>query len=297
MVSGAKRSIIGGPSLQASLTVPANGPRAKRKGLADWPPITMLAGMKRPLVMRALGVAGRLVNDRHYRNAMLVRLERPLGLFQPDNHTVPDRYPELFDIALREIGDGPDRRLLSFGCSTGEEVFALRGRFRAACIDGLDINRRNIAIARARLAAAPDDRIVFRAAGSGADLAPSSYDAIFCMAVFRHGSLGDAVFPRCDHRIRFADFDRTLVDLAASLRPGGLMFIEWSNFRFHDTRAFAQFEAAHAAPQAARPDPIYDRSDRLMPGVTYRDVVFRKRLIVPPPAPAAPGQGGPAAKA
>lgn len=255
----------------------------------------MLAGMKRPLVMRAMGVAERLVNDRHYRNAMLVRLERPLGLFQPDNHTLPDRYPELFDIALREIGDGPDRRLLSFGCSTGEEVFALRRRFRAARLEGLDINRRNIAIARARLAAAPDERIVFRAAGSGADLAPSSYDAIFCMAVFRHGSLGDGVFPRCDHRIRFADFDRAASDLAASLRPGGLMFLEWSNFRFCDTRAFAQFEPAHTASQADKPDPIYDRADRLMPGAAYRDVVFRKRLIVPPPASTAPGERRPAA--
>jgi Fe2+ transport system protein FeoA len=248
----------------------------------------MLAGMKRPLVMRAMGVVRRFVDDRDYRNAMLVRFERPRGLFQPDNHTLPDRYPELFDIARREIGDGPDRRLLSFGCSTGEEVFALRSRFPTARIDGLDINRRNIAIARAQLAAAPDDGIVFRAAGSAADLPPSSYDVIFCMAVFRHGALSDGVFPRCDHRIRFVDFDRAASDLAARLRPGGLMFIEWSNFRFCDTRAFAQFEPVHAAPQADKPDPIYDRSDCLMVGLAYRDVAFRRRLIVPPPAPAAP---------
>lgn len=253
--------------------------------------------MRKPLIMRALGVARRFLDDRDYRNAMLVRLERPAGLFQPDNHTFPERYPDLFALAAREIGDGASRRLLSFGCSTGEEVFALRGWFPQAEIAGFDINRRNIAVARARLAAAPDPRVSFAVASSAAGLAASSYDAIFCMAVFRHGALGETINPRCDHLIRFADFDAATAELARSLRPGGLMFIEWSNFRFCDTRAFAAFEAIHAAPQADKPDPIYDHLDRLILGAAYRDVAFRKKLVVAPPAAAAPGQGRSATQA
>src|SRR5882724_9636400 len=64
--------------------------------------------------------------------------------FQPYNHTLLNRYPWLFQFARESLGDTADLRVLSFGCSLGEEVFALRKYFPAAAIKGIDIDRRNI---------------------------------------------------------------------------------------------------------------------------------------------------------
>ncbi|HEY2483293.1 MAG TPA: class I SAM-dependent methyltransferase [Caulobacteraceae bacterium] len=220
----------------------------------------------------------RFVTDENYRNSALVRLAPPRNLFQPDNYTEPDRYPDLFRLAAREIGDGPEKQILSFGCSTGEEVFALRGCFPTAHIHGIDINRRNIAVCNRKLAEDPDPAIDFRTAGSAAGEDPDSYDAIFCMAIFRHGALGDRVRDRCDDLIRFQDFDNAIADLTRALKRGGLLFIENSHFRFSDTSAFPDFEVVGEARREQRETdgPIYDRDNRLIAGVNDRDIAFRK---------------------
>jgi SAM-dependent methyltransferase len=227
---------------------------------------------------RAARVLRRFFADANYRNAALVRLAKPENLFQPDNYTLPNRYPHLFQLAAREIGDGPEKRILSFGCSTGEEVFALRAYFPSAVIKGIDINRHNVAICRRKLASNRDARIEFEVASSASREEAGAYDAIFCLAVFRNGTLADRSRERCDELIRFQDFDTVARGLARALRPGGIMFIEFSNFRFSDTDAYRDFETVSAARPEPPGDrsPIYDRHNRLIPGLAYDDVVFRK---------------------
>jgi hypothetical protein len=236
------------------------------------------SGVRPWIAYRAARVLYWFVTDENYRNAALVRLARPRNLFQPDNFTLPDRYPHLFQLVAQEIGDGPDKRILSFGCSTGEEVFALRRYFPTAQIRGIDINRHNIAICNRKLARRPDPAISFGIAGSAAGEETGTYDAVFCMAVFRHGALGDRLRERCDDLIRFEDFDTATGDLARSLRCGGLLFIENSHFRFCDTQAYADFEIVGEARQdhGEADGPVYDRNNRLIAGVTWRDVAFRK---------------------
>ena len=53
----------------------------------------------------------------------LQRLFRPPGLFRPFGDTSLDRRPAAFGFVREGVGDGPERRILSIGCSTGEEVF------------------------------------------------------------------------------------------------------------------------------------------------------------------------------
>jgi SAM-dependent methyltransferase len=228
------------------------------------------------IAYRAARVVYWLLTNENYRNAALVRLAQPRNLFQPDNFTLPDRYPHLFEFAARELGDEPETRILSFGCSTGEEAFALREYFPGAQIKGVDINRHNIAICNRKLARHPDPAISFAISGSAADQEAEVYDAIFCMAVFRHGALADSVKEQCNAFIRFEVFDSATADLARSLKVGGLLFIEYSNFRFCDTKSYAEFEAVGSAAEPADRCPIYDRDNRLMPGLAYREVAFRK---------------------
>jgi SAM-dependent methyltransferase len=210
------------------------------------------------------------------RNAALLLLRPPQGLYQPYGTTSADRYPEIFLEVRKLVEDGASVRLLSFGCSTGEEVFSLRRYFPEANIVGLDINPLNIAVCRFRRCKAGDKRVTFAVAGSTDGEASASYDAIFAMAVFRHGDLNiSPPPPESCHRIRFAEFDQSAADLARVLKPGGLLIIEHAMFRFCDTRAAKDFETVFRV-KLDKLNPLYGRDDCLLPHAEYPDVVFRK---------------------
>ncbi|MEJ1970194.1 MAG: class I SAM-dependent methyltransferase [Rhizomicrobium sp.] len=245
--------------------------------IAD-PPRSRMPTRKRAPVPRIAAILCRFALDPEYRSAALLRIRRPPNLFQPSNHTFSVRYPDLFQFAREYLGDGPERRLLSFGCSTGEEVFALRRYFPKAAITGIDINPRNIAACRSRLVRSPDSGIAFDAAGSTVKQPTAFYDAIFCLSVLRHSGLRAADTGRCDHLIRFADFERTVEDFARCLKPGGLLVVANSNFRFCDTGISSDFTAVlredHYGPDART--PVFGRDDVLIPERFYDEIGFRK---------------------
>jgi len=216
---------------------------------------------------------------RRVRFALARGLRRPVeGRFQPYNHTLPDRYPWLFDFAANTVGDVEAPQLLSFGCSLGEEVFSLRRRLPTAVIKGIDIDAANIAACLARARRANDAQMAFEV-GSSANNEPSDhYDAVFCLAVLCHGDLTVLGARRSDRLLRFEDFERTVVELARCVRPGGLLFLHTTNFRFCDTAAAQDFDVVLGArPDQLAPDVLFDREGRLMPGARYLPVGFRKR--------------------
>lgn len=237
--------------------------------------------VERWFMYRAVRFASNFVGSADFRSVMILRWRSPANLFQPFSETSPDRYPEIFRFARDEIGDSASHRILSFGCATGEEAFSLRRYFPLATIRGLDINPRNIASARRRLQSIGDRRISFDVAGSAAG-EREPYDVIFCMAVFRHGGLSAmGIDGRCDHLIRFEDFERTLEGLSQCLVPGGLLFIQHSNFRFSDTALIEGFEVVYREDIAPDPlTPMFDRANRFLPNTGYGEVGFRKRLGV-----------------
>lgn len=233
--------------------------------------------------LRALRALRRLATEPRYAAALAMRLHPPRGTFQPDNDTRPDRYPVIFRRAAELLGDRAAPRVLSFGCSVGDELFALRRWFPAARITGLDINRVNVAICRGRVFRARDRRMRVAVASSTAGEATASYDAIFCMAVLRRGALGRPGVTRCDPLLEFADFDRQTRDFARCLTEGGLLVIRHSNFRFSDTATSAAFDVVARAPYGtgSRATPLFGPDNRLLPGAVYDDTIFRKRAAAP----------------
>lgn len=191
------------------------------------------------------------------------------------NDTLRDRYPDIFNFVQSQLGAANKVKILSYGRSTGDEVFSLRQYFPNATIKGIDINLANIAVCRRRLKQSPDADIAFAAARS-TDAEPSgSHDAIFCMAVLRHGSLGLPGVTRCDHLLRFEDFARAVADFKRCLKPGGLLIVRYSNFRLSDAPAGRAFETILQLPTGAR-TPLFGPDDRLLPDCEYPDTVFRK---------------------
>ena len=221
----------------------------------------------------------RLALDRPYRDMMWLFWRRPAGAFQPFNDTAPDRYPRIFSFVQETLGAQSELRILSFGCSTGEEAYSLRRYFSRAAIKGIDINPGNIAAARARLKRSPDTLLAFETARSTASEPAGRYDAIFAMATLRHGSLGRPGVSRCDHLISFADFAATIADFSRCLKPGGLLIVRHSNFRVCDApagAAFATILRVQIPDAATNRTPIFGPDNRLIAGIDYPDAVFRK---------------------
>lgn len=214
------------------------------------------------------------------RSEWLLERANPENLFQPVSKTAFDRHPRIFSFVAYHLAATPFPKILSFGCSTGEEVFTLRQYFPEAEIVGIDINPRSIMVCNEKLKKSGDRKIRFELANSSDEEPEGYYDAIFCMSVLRHGGLGVNRPEKCDGFIRFENFEKTVSGLALALKEGGYLAIIGSNFRFSDTTAAAEFETAYICEELPRADtPIYDRENRLVPNFMYGDSVFRKRTL------------------
>jgi SAM-dependent methyltransferase len=209
------------------------------------------------------------------------RLRPPVpGRFQPYAHTEPDRYPWLFDFARAALADVDAPRVLSFGCSRGDEVLSLRRRLPSAAITGVDIDPANIAACWSRARQSGDERIRFEVGADTSSHPSQSYDAIFCLAVLCHGDLTVTRALKSEPLMRFGDFERTVADFARCLKPGGLLFLHTTNFRFGDTAAAGAFDTVlEARPEQMADDALFSPDNRLLPGQRYFPVGFRKRIV------------------
>ena len=230
------------------------------------------------IVRRLLRALWRLATDGVYRGNVMLRFVRSGRAFQPCNLTLIDRYPRIFAFVQSQLGKDNELRILSFGCSTGEEAVSLRRYFPRAIIKGIDINPGNITRARKHVRRRPDAALQFEVADSTGAEKVSSYDAIFCMAVLRHGTLGASGVTNCEQLLPFAAFARAVEDFARCLKPGGLLIIRHSNFRFSDAPISKHFEVTLSLPHApSAKTPIFGPDNWLIPNAVYEDVVFRKR--------------------
>lgn len=152
---------------------------------------------------------------------------------QANSLTWQDRYPVLFDAGRMLLADRPAARILSFGCSSGEEVLTLRKYFPAARIVGAEINPYLLRACR-RL---PTDAATNFILSSGDSLrAHGPYDAIFCMAVLtrRPEEVGARRISNIRDLYRFEDFAREVRLLASLLKPGGFLVVEHTLYRVED---------------------------------------------------------------
>ena len=216
---------------------------------------------------------------RKSRDTLRRRFRRPLpGRFQAYSHTLPDRYPWLFEFARANVGSLVGARILSFGCSRGDEVFALRKYYPTAVIKGIDIEPGNISRCEARARRGDAEGMTFAVAANTAAEPAEFYDAIFCLAVLCLGDLTVSGATRCDPHLYFKDFERMVADFSRCLKPGGILFLHTTNFRFCDTAVSQNFDAVFEAGLAQlAPDVLFDRDNALLPGARYRPVAFRKR--------------------
>jgi SAM-dependent methyltransferase len=217
--------------------------------------------------------------DPQARSVARIARESPDGLFQPLAETSANRYPVIFATVANALADRPAPRLLSYGCSTGEEAFSLVALMPQARVTGIDINPHNIAVALRRSATLGADAPRFICAGSPDALADGSFDAIFCMAVTRHATLEAERPLDCSPWLRFEQFDALMTNFDRLLTPGGVLAIWNSHFRFGDSGVAHRFTPIfYRPPTPANPPLYYGPDNRRVDGeLAYMAAVFRKR--------------------
>ena len=194
---------------------------------------------------------------------------------QISNDTSLDRYPQVFAYASELLSDTSSDRLtlLSFGCSTGEECISLRRYFPSAWIDGVDVNKKNIRVCKARN---QDPRVQFFA--SEADLLKNGivYDAVFAMSVLCRWPQTKLVDSSAEF-YPFRKFDETVRRLDALVRPNGLLVICNANFRFTDTVTSEHYAALRVADLTnCGFVHLFSKANRKLPDQSYPYCVFRK---------------------
>lgn len=74
------------------------------------------------------------VTDSSYRSVIFLDWKKPVNLHQTTPLTKHNRYPKVFKAVSEILAGTKEPTILSFGCSTGEEVFSLREYFPDALI-------------------------------------------------------------------------------------------------------------------------------------------------------------------
>ena len=198
-------------------------------------------------------------------------------VIQRDRTTVANRYPEVFHPVRRlsAISDKPHRRILSFGCSTGEEPYDLATTyFPDASVIGLDVWPDALVTAKAERSLG--DRIIYDISSPETVAKYGPYDIIFAMSVLCRwpdlANVADAsqMFP-------FSHFVEMVTLLDSHLTLGGLLVIYNANYDFKDTDLISRYEIA-LVPGISTNGFVkhFDRGGMEMPDYCGTDVIYRK---------------------
>jgi SAM-dependent methyltransferase len=198
------------------------------------------------------------------------------GIHQLSARTAFDRYPQIFAGAARIAPNA--RRILSFGCSTGEECATLKMYFPQATVVGADVNPVSLCKARWRYGS---DSVSFAYASDLALKLRAPFDAIFCLTVLRDTRLDAEASIR--ETYPFDRFDERVALLHSLLVPGGLLVFYGNMYRFCDTSVANEYETVPLFHVPVGRNITF-ASDGKNDRSQYLDVLFRKRQAMLRPA-------------
>lgn len=227
-------------------------------------------------VLAGCKVLGLVVVSARFRSEYFTRLRYKDRHFQGVTFTARNRSPLVFGKCAEYLGSVAQPKLLSFGCSIGEEAATLAEYMPNATITGVDINEWCV---RQCIRKNRSEKLHFYHRLSAEFETDSGYDAIFCIAVFQRGE-NKSIKDRITEGFTFAQFENELAMLDEKLKPGGLLVIHQSDFNFMDTGI-----AGHYTPLPFEGNkklfnrPLFDRNNMRVSETSECFRVFVKGLI------------------
>ena len=198
---------------------------------------------------------------------------------QTEKNTAYDRYPIVFrqsaEAVRRECPTGA--RILSFGCSRGDEAMTLAERYFVDPQDrilGVDVAPEMVA--SARKANRVPERVSFELGDAGLLRRSGPFDAVFAMSVL-------CVWPKSKNAddisglFSFETFSALLEELDACVRMGGVMVVFNANYRFDDATVSRKYRQISPATGSSGFVHKFDRQGRRCPDFdAYSGVIFQK---------------------
>lgn len=212
-----------------------------------------------------------------YKKVQYIRLRRynglsNNGLLQSAPTTQLNRHPDIFKALNDRFGDRKIR-VLSFGCSTGEECQSLSEYLPLAEIVGVDVNRKSIE--KAQLNYSSESISFFHMETSGLKKL-GEFDLILAVSVlcrYPESNLvedSSSLFP-------FDLYNDSVDKLSAVLKPNGFLFIRSSNYRFMDTAISKDYQVVNFKGQR-QPErfPKFDSHNKKIKHHVEMEELFQK---------------------
>lgn len=196
------------------------------------------------------------------------------SIMQTASTTYMDRHPDIFEFLKIQFGD-KNIRILSFGCSTGEECFSLRRYLPNAHIVGVDINPTSIETANKSILR--DEKMEFLNLEQEDLKKLEKFDAIMGLSVLCKNpeakELQDisSIYP-------FSRFNDAISILDSILNPNGFLIIRSSNFRMRDTDVFIKYDIIDFNNRREPLDfPKFDSKNKRIFNFLETEEFFQKR--------------------
>lgn len=216
-----------------------------------------------------------ICRKKDFQSILLLQLLNPKNVHRTTSLTGMNRYPTIFS-ECRDYFDGEQNlRILSYGCSTGEEVLTLRKYFPTAYIVGAEINKYSLAICKALPV---DDKITFIYSKLSEIQKHGHYDAIFCMGVLQRKphyiaakgiSSLKTIYP-------FEKFEHQIIKLDELIKPQGLLIINFTQYSLWDTTVASKYGALGNNIQENYISPIFDKDSNVVIGPAPLNTIFLK---------------------
>ncbi|HYX07119.1 MAG TPA: methyltransferase domain-containing protein, partial [Bacteroidales bacterium] len=197
-----------------------------------------------------------------YRSERFYALFYKKSLCQPSTFTKENRYPVLFELAKKHQVN-KFSTILSFGCSTGEEVFTLNTCFPEALITGVDINK--WAIRKAKQSNNNKDKLRFHLPDFLSGLSDGYFDIVFALGVLQSSVNRKRGIIKSSRRFTFMKFEHNLIELDRLLKAGGLLIIDNTDYDFRETRLFEKYTLLDVKSNIKRNRPVFDRNNLVSP--------------------------------
>lgn len=228
-------------------------------------------------ILKSIWIGGKLCVNGRLRSETFIETFYRKGVHQRVTFTMHNRYPLIFKACTdyflnRNISDPS---ILSFGCSTGEEVFTIGEYLPNARITGVDINSWCI---RQCLKINHNPNFSFFNRNSKEFENTTLFDAIFCMAVFQRTENRTERNNQISQGHTFEQFEKEIDVLDEKLKIGGLLIIDHSDFSFTDTTSALRYQPLEFDKnRMIRERPLYDKNNHKVADKQFNYRVFIKQ--------------------
>lgn len=221
----------------------------------------------------------KLITHARLRAEFWARFKNSKNHYQISTFTQRDRYPLIFKECKNYLQNVGSPKILSFGCSTGEEVKTLGEYLPAATIVGVDMN--NWCIKQCRKNNHHSSHFFYHRLSQEFQES-KDFDVIFCMAVFQKTENRINKENNTTSGFSFEQFEKEIMFLNDKLKTNGLLIIDHADFNFTDTAVAAYYKPLEFEHnQLLRKRPLFNRDNIKIADEHCSYRMFVKSTIIP----------------